>query len=333
MIDFVSPRVVRPRYVGARQFVATTLFDRRYHVDTGGELSCAELGLTDTRSRWYRPTGVTRRRILPPREVSHDGVFIDFGSGKGRVALQAALQYRFQRVHGVELSERMHEIAERNVLMWHDGLRCRDVRLIRADAAEFRVPDDITIAFFYGPFVGEVFETVVRGLLASVDAHPRRLRIVFGNTIEEAALLRTGRVRPIRTLRGWRPSREWSRSNSFRLYEVTDHRNESTASPKPLRGGPHPLPARRVTDPAGLPEARPCHLGGRRRTARSVSGFHPRSSGPHAAQLWGLAMHTASQPVSPLPLAARAGARMSALGPDRWSWSSRVARVSPFARP
>ncbi len=38
------------------------------------------------------PARVTSlRRILPPGEVSNDDVLIDFGSGKGRVVLQAAL--------------------------------------------------------------------------------------------------------------------------------------------------------------------------------------------------------------------------------------------------
>jgi hypothetical protein len=61
---------------------------------------------------------------------------------------------------------------------------------------------------------------VVGRLFESVDRHPRRLRIVYGNPVEEDALMRTGRVRPVRTLRGWRPGAEWARSNSFRLYEV-----------------------------------------------------------------------------------------------------------------
>ncbi len=222
VIGILFEKVVKPPYVKARQFGTNVLFDRRYHVDTSGVISCAELGLSDPRFVWYGPAGVTRlRRILPPREVSEEDVFIDFGSGKGRAVLQAALHYPFRRVYGVELSEQLHEIAERNVASCQDRLRCRDVRLIRANATDFEIPDDVTVAFFNNPFVGEVFETVIARLLTSVDRHPRRVRIVYGNPVEEAALLRTGRVRTVRTLRGWRPGREWARSNSFRLYEMT----------------------------------------------------------------------------------------------------------------
>ena len=221
MIRFLFEKVVKPPYVGARHFLANAAFDRRYHVETAGEVGLTELGLTDPRSTPYQPAGVTRlRRILPPGEVSSDDVFIDFGSGKGRAVLQAALHYPFRRVYGVELSEPVFEIAQRNLSVCRDRLRCPDVRLISADATSFDIPDDVTVALFANPFGGELFETVVARLLESVDRRPRRLRIVYGNPVEEAALMRTGRVRPIRTLRGWRPGKEWSRSNSYRLYEV-----------------------------------------------------------------------------------------------------------------
>ncbi len=222
MIGFAFEKIVEPPYAGARRFLGNALFDRRYHVETDGEVSCADLDISDPRSVRYMPARVTSlRRILPPREVSDDDVLIDFGSGKGRVVLQAALYYRFRRVYGVELSERLHEIALHNLDVCQDRLRCHDVRLIRANAADFRIPDDVTVAFFYNPFTGDLFETVIKRLLESVDRRPRRLRLVYGNPVEEAALLRTGRVRLIRTVRGWRPSREWARSNSYRLYEVT----------------------------------------------------------------------------------------------------------------
>ncbi len=208
MIGYVFEKVVKPPYVKGRQFLANALFDRRYHVETGEEVSRAELGLPDPRSTRYAPAGVTRlRRILPPWEVSDEDVFIDFGSGKGRAVLQAALHYPFRRVYGVELSEPVFEIAQRNLDTCRDRLRCPDVRLIHGDAIDFEIPDDVTVAFFFNPFVGDLFETVVTRLLESVDRRPRRLRIVYGNPVEEAVLMKTGRVRLVRRLRGWRPGK------------------------------------------------------------------------------------------------------------------------------
>ena len=217
----VFSSVIKPPYVRGRRLLRHVLFDRRYRVDTDGVIGVDQLGFDDPRFVRYQPAGVwALRRILRPRDVSEDDVFVDFGSGKGRVVLQAALHYPFRRVYGVELSEQLHRVAQRNVEQSRDRLRCRDVQLVTADVRDFEIPDDVTIAFFFNPFVGEVFDTVITRLLNSVDRRPRPLRIIYGNPREEETLLRTGRIRPIRTSRGWRPGREWSRSNSYRMYAV-----------------------------------------------------------------------------------------------------------------
>lgn len=214
--------LVRPPYVRVRAVVVNALFDRRYGVDTSGETSPADLGIAASESSGYQAARLrSLRRILPPREVGSQDVFVDFGSGKGRAVLQAALHYPFRTAYGVEISESLHETAERNLHRIRPRLRCTDVRLVRSDVLDFAIPQDVTVAFLNNPFGGETFAVVVERLLASVDSHPRPLRILYGNPVEEAALLQTGRVRRIRQLRGWRPGAEWSRSNSCRLYEVS----------------------------------------------------------------------------------------------------------------
>ncbi|UOY00200.1 methyltransferase domain-containing protein [Blastococcus sp. PRF04-17] len=222
MIKLVFATLVKPPYVRIRGAVQTAMFDRRYGVETEGLVSTADAGVTDPHSMHYLPAGVlSLRRILPPSSVGPDDVFVDFGSGKGRIVLQAALHYPFRAVYGVELSESLHTVAERNVATLRDRFRCPEVHLLQGDARTVDLPDDVTVVYLYNPFRGAVFADVVDRLIASVDRNPRRMRIVYGNPEEEAALLATGRVRLLRATRGWRPSREWSRSNSFRLYEVT----------------------------------------------------------------------------------------------------------------
>jgi len=155
------------------------------------------------------------------REVGDEDVFVDYGSGMGRVVYQAAAQYPFKRVIGVELSEELNAIARENIDRNRPRLRCQAVELLTSDALGFEVPPDVSIAFFFNPFTGELFASVIDRLLASYDRHPRRLRIIYRNPLEHERLIATGRVRPVRRVRGWRPGREWSRSNSTRMYEVT----------------------------------------------------------------------------------------------------------------
>jgi hypothetical protein len=220
LIQRIFRSAIRPPYIRVRRFFVHLLFERRYGVRTEGVVSRADLDDGEENNQ-YRPSGISSlRRILPRHEVGPSDVFIDFGSGMGRVVLQAALHYPFRRVIGVELAGRLHETALANVERNRDRLACPDVRLVNANVLAYQIPDDVTIAFLYNPFVGDVFRTVVDRLIASVDRKPRSLRIIYGNPVEEDALLATGRVEVIRTLRGWRPTAEWSASNSFRMYRI-----------------------------------------------------------------------------------------------------------------
>ena len=199
----------------SRAGAVRALYDRRRGLDTDGHVLLDELGLAAENRIEYRPSSWTAlRRILPAREVSADDVFIDFGSGKGRVVVQAA-QYPFRRVIGVELATPLHDIALANVRRVRSGLRCRNIDLVNEDVLTYAIPDDVSVAFFYNPFTGGIFADVVRRLIASHDRRPRRLRIVYVNPEEESLLLATGRVRLVRS---------WAGRNSgagSRLYEVT----------------------------------------------------------------------------------------------------------------
>jgi hypothetical protein len=157
-------------------------------------------------------------------------VFVDFGSGMGRVVFQAALWYPFRQVIGVELSARLHEIAEDNIARNRSRLRCRDVDLVRADVLDYPVPDDVTVAFFDNPFTGHIFAAVLDRLLGSVDRAPRTVTIVYFNPVEHERLLATGRVRLVRQVRGLRPGREWARSNATYVYTLTPQNSPSTDS-------------------------------------------------------------------------------------------------------
>lgn len=211
---------VKPVFIRLRGAVRDVLFERRMGIESEAEIQLDELGVAGEHRSHYKPSEwLTLRRILPRREVSPDDVFVDFGSGMGRVVVQAAMQYPFRRVVGVEISEQLHEVAQRNV----ERTRARfhgEVQLVAGDVREFPIPDDVTVAYFANPFTGPIFHQVIDRLLASFDQHPRPLRIIYRNPVEHDYLLATGRVRPARQLRGWRPGEQWSRENATRMYVV-----------------------------------------------------------------------------------------------------------------
>ncbi|HEV2061038.1 MAG TPA: class I SAM-dependent methyltransferase [Solirubrobacteraceae bacterium] len=212
--------IVKPPYAFARDRIAEAL-DRHAGIRTEGQFTLDELGISGAHQVHYKPSNwLVLRRILPPRQVTANDVFVDFGSGMGRVVYQAARNYPFRRVIGVELSERMHAIAIDNIERNRHRFGHCDVRLVRCDAREFAIPDDVTIVYLNNPFSGPIFAYVVESLLASVERSPRRLRIIYFNPVEERLLLDAG-FRVVKVIGGLRPSTEWSRANSARLYEIS----------------------------------------------------------------------------------------------------------------
>ena len=113
--------------------------------------------------------------------------FVDWGSGKGRVALLASLR-PFFRVIGVEHDATLHAIAEQNLTAFDArGGRRAPVYFFRGDAARQPLPDGPLVVYLYNPFGPEV--------LVPALARARRpdLRVVYVNPLE-APLFGTWRV-------------------------------------------------------------------------------------------------------------------------------------------
>jgi SAM-dependent methyltransferase len=135
----------------------------------------------------------TLPRALRFLGVSDCDTFVDFGCGKGRVVHQAAKR-PFRRVIGVEISPALAEIARANLASRRHRYQCPNVEIVVADAKEFRVPDELTIAYFWHPFTGETLAAVLRGIVDSIDRHPRRVRLIYLGH-HGAEVLSTGRFR------------------------------------------------------------------------------------------------------------------------------------------
>jgi len=152
----------------------------------------------------HQPYGATEWldlvRALRAVRPGPDDVFVDFGSGKGRVISRAAM-YPLKRVVGVELSEPLNEVARANLEVVRPRLKTPEIEIVTADATTWEVPDDMTIGFLFNPFLGDVFRAVMDNIVRSLDRNPRRIRLVYVNPVEEEKILETGRFRVSRRLR------------------------------------------------------------------------------------------------------------------------------------
>jgi SAM-dependent methyltransferase len=170
------------RAVALARTSAVRLFERLLRVDTQGEVLA---------SGWVVLWGLFRGL-----EVNPDDVFVDLGSGKGRVLYMAARR-PFKRVVGVEWSDQLNELARANLARNRGRFRALDIEIEASDIEEWQVPDDVTVVYLYiaFPFAPEVPERLVAKLRDSVESNPRRLRLILPDPVPEHLE---------RTLAGWR---------------------------------------------------------------------------------------------------------------------------------
>ncbi|MEQ1863671.1 MAG: class I SAM-dependent methyltransferase [Micropepsaceae bacterium] len=229
-------RTARSVYSAVRRFSGDVFFERTMGIETSRSVALHELGLAATDRVDYDPSPwLALKRILPKRDVAKEDVFIDFGCGKGRVVVQAAM-YPFLKVIGVELSSELHAIARNNVDRSLARLRCKNVELVNRDVLDYEIPDEVTIAYFYNPFGGETFSAVIDRLVASVRRRPRLLRIIYVNPVEEQTVLRAGATLT-RAVLGVRPGTQWARQKSISMYALQPSATALAVAPAPPTGG------------------------------------------------------------------------------------------------
>lgn len=160
-------------------------FDDTYGTDTAGSVAPSALGieaadaLRDAVQYLPSPAHITRRLLHSLGLTPAQWAFVDFGCGKGRVLLVAA-QLGFRRVQGIEISPQLAEIARQNLRAYR-GPRAsiEHVEVTCGDARRARLPGEDTVFHFYHPFEGEVLRAVLDNIRASVEAHPRRIRVLY----------------------------------------------------------------------------------------------------------------------------------------------------------
>jgi predicted RNA methylase len=180
------------------EWFADRLWDRG--LDTSGTVQLHEYPIDD-RVHYVPSAWHVLPRALRSVGVSDRDTFVDFGCGKGRVVHQAARR-PFRRVIGVEVSPDLAENARTALAARAHRHRCRNVEVVVADVTEFRVPDDLTIGYFYRPFGERTLAAVLRGIVDSIDRHPRRVRLIYALPSDPArsTILATGRFRLVKEL-------------------------------------------------------------------------------------------------------------------------------------
>jgi predicted RNA methylase len=222
-MNAVFQHVIKPTYLRAR-YIRSRLADRRLGILTTDEAVAAHLRVGRSAEHPF-PGGVHRaipfsaiHRLMRRLEPTPQDVLLDYGCGAGRLLCVAA-RMPFARLIGVEIDPQVQALAARNA----QALRGARVRpeIVLADATRYVVPDDVTIAFLYNPFNGEILREALLRLVESQARRPRRIRLVYANPKDRDIVEALGRFRETGQFRmSWRPGAEWARTQLVRLYEM-----------------------------------------------------------------------------------------------------------------
>jgi SAM-dependent methyltransferase len=159
------------------------VFDWRHGTDTHGWVHLAQLNITSenrSRGEWYVPTRARAfRKIMQHVEVPPDSVFLDIGSGKGRMLLMATA-YGFAKIRGIEFSPELCGVAEENVHKFRVKRRVETpIEIIETDAEDYTFRDDENVLFMFNPFDEVVMGSVMKALMQSLERRPRSLWVVY----------------------------------------------------------------------------------------------------------------------------------------------------------
>jgi SAM-dependent methyltransferase len=221
------------RSLGAarRRTAADRAFDSDRNVDTAGWVRRADL-VTDSPNRdhagRYQPSTVEEFELLMGKlDIDHEEfVFVDYGSGKGRVLLLAA-DLPFKQIVGVEFSPPLHEIARANVATL--GRHAARVETLVMDAAEYEPPLEPLVLYFFNPFDAPVMRRVLSRVRASLERRDRPVYIIVSGQPELARAIEFFGFTPVdvedlgwatRGVYSWRP-RVPTRSRAARAATAT----------------------------------------------------------------------------------------------------------------
>jgi predicted RNA methylase len=191
--------------------LSETLNDWRYNIRTAGWLPPDRTGVSRADAHDYAatPYRVIRRLFRSVAASGFDGTFVDYGCGRGRMTIMAAAR-PFSRVIGVELSVDLRAAALANLARARVSRRS-PVEIVAADAAEFELPDDATVLFFYNPFGTGTMNAVAERIVRSLARRSRTLWVLAYNPpILEEAMQERLQLHVVARGRTVYPTIEWS---------------------------------------------------------------------------------------------------------------------------
>jgi SAM-dependent methyltransferase len=160
-------------------------FDRLHATDTSGHISGEQLtpsNLYNTAYYAISPSTLTHALELLPEPVTGFH-FVDLGCGKGRALLVAA-QFPFARIHGVELSPELCDVARANTAADNR------IAIEQDDAVTVTYSDAPLVVYLYHPFLAPMLRRVLANLERQRRESPHSTYLLYANCRYEKTMAR-----------------------------------------------------------------------------------------------------------------------------------------------
>jgi len=186
-IDFLRRRDSRAIIREFRR--AKYLFFIKIHGLDLHSASLEELGLSATHSSYYSNSGSPDlEKVLDRQDITADDYILDIGCGKGGALLTMA-QYPFKKIDGLDISERLLEIAESNIRR----TKLTNCALFHADAVFFSDYKNYNYFYMSHPFPCSVMQAVIANIIKSIDEFPRPVKIIYNSPACHNIIIDSGR--------------------------------------------------------------------------------------------------------------------------------------------
>jgi predicted RNA methylase len=164
-----------------RKEEADRAYDEAMGVDTGGTQYLSGLTIVSPNAALgvsHIATGPEHfHRAMALLDIDPAGcAFVDLGSGKGRCLMMAA-DYPFTSITGIEFAEEMHAVCLANLEKFGDPRITPQL----GDAEQFEYPPTDLVVYMNNPFDRSLVERIAGRIVASMQEHPRTVRLVYVN--------------------------------------------------------------------------------------------------------------------------------------------------------
>lgn len=159
-------------------------YDIRHNIDTLSKASLEDLTINSENLEhgveYAASDPRTIKRVFSNFDIRHeDFVFVDLGSGKGRVLFLAA-DYPYKKIIGVEFAEELDAIAKKNIKKYRSkNQKCKNIEALHMDAAKFPIPEEPVVFFICNPFGEKVLSQVLKNIENSLKNNPRDIYIFY----------------------------------------------------------------------------------------------------------------------------------------------------------